>query len=447
MSRSQRGVLPVHPYGHAAGRTVEAWTTATRSASSSTSRRAKISPGAGRACPPAAGAACPACAASEVAALAGVSADYYAKLETRQPRRRLPRRARRHRPRPAARRRRARPPAEPRPRRPTAPTPSPAPGAAPPSGRRTAACSGSWTPITAGPAFVRNGRMDLLAANQLARAFYDDVYATTPGASDRQPRPLPVPRPRARDASTPTGTRPPTTRRHPAHRSRPDPHDKGLHDLVGELSTRSDDFRTRWGAHNVPPARHRHQTLPPPASSATSPSPTKPGDARRPRPHPDHLHRRTRHRHRGGARLLASWAATEPVDRRPPATISTPRGGTHALSHSRTRDCRSRRDRLSAAMGMSQATARPRHRDEMIAVLRGAVERGDHLLRHRRGLWPVRQRGARRRGARSRVRDQVVIATKFGWNIARRPLQRPRQPARDIRRGGRRVAAAAAAST
>nr|WP_313047631.1 hypothetical protein [Nonomuraea jabiensis] len=30
-----------------------------------------------------------------------------------------------------------------------------------------------------------------------------------------------------------------------------DPHDKGLHDLVGELSTRSEDFRRRWGAHNV----------------------------------------------------------------------------------------------------------------------------------------------------------------------------------------------------
>ena len=30
-----------------------------------------------------------------------------------------------------------------------------------------------------------------------------------------------------------------------------DPHDKDLHDLVGELSTRSEDFRRRWGAHNV----------------------------------------------------------------------------------------------------------------------------------------------------------------------------------------------------
>lgn len=30
-----------------------------------------------------------------------------------------------------------------------------------------------------------------------------------------------------------------------------DPHDKQLHDLVGELCTRSDEFRRRWGAHDV----------------------------------------------------------------------------------------------------------------------------------------------------------------------------------------------------
>jgi MmyB-like transcription regulator ligand binding domain len=28
-------------------------------------------------------------------------------------------------------------------------------------------------------------------------------------------------------------------------------HDKALHDLVGELSTRSEKFRRRWGSHNV----------------------------------------------------------------------------------------------------------------------------------------------------------------------------------------------------
>ena len=30
-----------------------------------------------------------------------------------------------------------------------------------------------------------------------------------------------------------------------------DPHDRGLQDLVGELCTRSDTFRTLWGAHDV----------------------------------------------------------------------------------------------------------------------------------------------------------------------------------------------------
>ena len=34
------------------------------------------------------------------------------------------------------------------------------------------------------------------------------------------------------------------------------PYDKALFDLIGELSTRSDTFRTRWAAHNV----RLHQT-------------------------------------------------------------------------------------------------------------------------------------------------------------------------------------------
>ncbi|WP_342372802.1 hypothetical protein PCC79_01605 [Propioniciclava soli] len=36
------------------------------------------------------------------------------------------------------------------------------------------------------------------------------------------------------------------------------PHDRGLHDLVGELSTRSDAFAQRWAAHNV--RQHRTGT-------------------------------------------------------------------------------------------------------------------------------------------------------------------------------------------
>ena len=30
-----------------------------------------------------------------------------------------------------------------------------------------------------------------------------------------------------------------------------DPYDRQLSDLMGELATRSDEFRVRWGAHNV----------------------------------------------------------------------------------------------------------------------------------------------------------------------------------------------------
>ncbi|MEU5441389.1 helix-turn-helix transcriptional regulator [Streptomyces griseofuscus] len=103
--------------------------------------------------------------------------------------------------------------------------------------------------VTAGPAFVRNGRMDLLATNQLARAFYADVYATAGNQANLARFQFLDPASRrfypdwdqAADISV-------AILRTEAGRN---PHDKDLHDLVGELSTRSDDFRTRWGAHNV----------------------------------------------------------------------------------------------------------------------------------------------------------------------------------------------------
>ncbi|MFF1453631.1 helix-turn-helix transcriptional regulator [Streptomyces sp. NPDC058274] len=108
-----------------------------------------------------------------------------------------------------------------------------------------------WTldAITAGPAFVRNGRMDILAANPLARAFYADVYAT-PGNQANLAR-FNFLDPAARrfypdwDLFADVAV---AILRTEAGRN---PHDKDLHDLVGELCTRSDEFRTRWGAHNV----------------------------------------------------------------------------------------------------------------------------------------------------------------------------------------------------
>jgi transcriptional regulator with XRE-family HTH domain len=108
--------------------------------------------------------------------------------------------------------------------------------------------------MTGAPAVVRNGRLDILATNTLGRALYSELY--------RDPvRPANHARfafldPRARDfwidweraANDTVGIL-----RAEAGR---DPYDKSLTDLVGELSTRSDDFRTRWAAHNV----HLHRT-------------------------------------------------------------------------------------------------------------------------------------------------------------------------------------------
>ena len=100
------------------------------------------------------------------------------------------------------------------------------------------------------PAIIRNGRMDLLATNHLGRAMHASVYDNEPGD-------------------------PPSFARYTflhddSHRFYPDwdlaadtcvailrteagrdPHDKALHDLVGELSTRSEEFRRRWGRHDV----------------------------------------------------------------------------------------------------------------------------------------------------------------------------------------------------
>jgi transcriptional regulator with XRE-family HTH domain len=108
-----------------------------------------------------------------------------------------------------------------------------------------------WTldAVTAGPAFVRNGRMDLVAANRLARAFYDQAYADTTRPAnlarftflDEKAQTFYLDWESAADVTV-------AILRTEAGR---DPHDKDLHDLVGELSTRSDEFRTRWGGHNV----------------------------------------------------------------------------------------------------------------------------------------------------------------------------------------------------
>ena len=100
------------------------------------------------------------------------------------------------------------------------------------------------------PAFVLSGRLDILAANALgARAVLARVRRTrsgrptTPGSSSST---------RRRPSSSAPGTRSPTTPSHySAPRSAGIPYDRRTSDLIGELSTRSEEFRLRWAAHDV----------------------------------------------------------------------------------------------------------------------------------------------------------------------------------------------------
>jgi hypothetical protein len=103
--------------------------------------------------------------------------------------------------------------------------------------------------ITGAPAFVRNGRMDILAANRLGRAFYSQHFDSPHGPANSAR--FIFLDPRAPDFYVDweqVATDAVAILRSEAGR---DPYDRGLSDLVGELSTRSETFRTRWAAHNV----------------------------------------------------------------------------------------------------------------------------------------------------------------------------------------------------
>ncbi|MEU2552358.1 helix-turn-helix transcriptional regulator [Streptomyces sp. NPDC013313] len=123
-------------------------------------------------------------------------------------------------------------------------------------GRQQVHRSLQWTldAITAGPAVVCNGRLDILASNRLARAFYTDLFANPADQQNLAHFQFLDPASRRFYPDWDLFADMAVANLH-AQAGRT-PHDKGLHDLVGELSTRSEEFRTRWGAHNV----RRHGT-------------------------------------------------------------------------------------------------------------------------------------------------------------------------------------------
>jgi transcriptional regulator with XRE-family HTH domain len=99
------------------------------------------------------------------------------------------------------------------------------------------------------PATVRNARLDYVGANPLGRALYAPLF-------DSREQPANSARFTFLDPAAvdfyPEWDRVATELvAHLRSEAGRNPYDRQLSDLVGELSTRSDEFRVRWAAHNV----------------------------------------------------------------------------------------------------------------------------------------------------------------------------------------------------
>jgi transcriptional regulator with XRE-family HTH domain len=103
--------------------------------------------------------------------------------------------------------------------------------------------------ITDAPAWVRNARHDMLAANRLARALYAPVLAD-PRRPANNARFIYLD-PAAHEFFADWERAADDIAAMLRSEAGSNPHDKQLIELIGELSTRSEDFRSRWAAHNV----------------------------------------------------------------------------------------------------------------------------------------------------------------------------------------------------
>jgi transcriptional regulator with XRE-family HTH domain len=112
--------------------------------------------------------------------------------------------------------------------------------------------------MTGVAATVRNARLDTLYANDLGRALFSEQFADPRGPNGARytffdPRSHLFWPDWERAASD-------TVAMLHAEAGR-NPYDRALSDLIGELSTRSEDFRTRWAAHDVKNHRSGTKTL------------------------------------------------------------------------------------------------------------------------------------------------------------------------------------------
>jgi transcriptional regulator with XRE-family HTH domain len=99
------------------------------------------------------------------------------------------------------------------------------------------------------PAWVSNGHCDIVATNRLGRALNSPLFDSPAGPANHARFRFLDPRAADyyRDWDT-TGRDTVAALRTAAGNN---PYDKALSDLIGELATRSEEFRTRWATHDV----------------------------------------------------------------------------------------------------------------------------------------------------------------------------------------------------
>ncbi|MFD5283995.1 helix-turn-helix transcriptional regulator [Streptomyces rubrogriseus] len=169
--------------------------------------------------------------------------------------------------------------------------------------------------MTDAPAFIRNGRLDILATNKLGKALYWPLFQDPA-------RPVNLARyqflnPGAEQYMTELDQQRAAAAALLRTEAGQDPYNRDLSDLIGELSTRSEDFRSLWAAHNVRLhhtgiKRFRHPAVGDLTLAFEAlPVPTDPGliltamSAEPGTPSAD------------GLKLLSSWAATLDEDHQP----------------------------------------------------------------------------------------------------------------------------------
>jgi hypothetical protein len=98
-------------------------------------------------------------------------------------------------------------------------------------------------------AYVRNGRLDILSANRLGRALYSPVFDSP--AQPANPARFLFLDPRGPEFYVDWERQAQETVAMLRSEAGRNPHDRALSGLIGELSTRSEAFRTWWAVHDV----------------------------------------------------------------------------------------------------------------------------------------------------------------------------------------------------